>query len=101
MARSRKHQDAVRRLAERLHRDGWTVWADHSDWTTPHTIGERVPDIVAEKSGACRIIEVETEDTIDKHSDQQSTFRRSASQQNRTVFQLWLVDDDWRLEQVE
>lgn len=50
-----------------------------------------IPDVVARKRGATRIIEVETERTVDADRQQHATFRRSASQRTRTTFKLVVV----------
>jgi hypothetical protein len=82
------HDKRVAEIAQRLKGQGWDVEADISGFDQPSPIGKdkRIPDIKATKAGAKRLIEVETPDTKDAHSDQHETFRRSASQQKRTSF---------------
>lgn len=100
MARTKKsqaaHDQTVAREARRLKREGWDVEADIHGFDQPSGIGQdgRVPDIVARKAGAKRIIEVETPHTDAAHKDQQSTFRRSAGQQKRTTFEKIVTEDD-------
>ena len=46
-----------------------------------------MPDIEATKPGTRKIIEVETQDSVEKDKKQLAAFRRSASQRNRTTFE--------------
>lgn len=89
-----KHDKKVKKIAKKFEKDGWKVEADISGYETPAGIGKdrRVPDVVATKNGAKRIIEVETPESFKKDTDQHSTFRRSASQQKRTKFDIELTD---------
>lgn len=90
-----KHDRKVRQIAKKLEKDNWNVQADISGYETPESIGNenRIPDIVASKKGAKRIIEVETPRSVKKDKDQQETFRRSAAQQKRTTFTIETTDD--------
>ena len=85
-----KHNKKVKQLAEKLKREGWKVKADLPDYERPEGIGKkkRRPDIVGEKAGSTRIIEVETEDSIDKDKDQHATFQRSVAQKKKTTFTI-------------
>lgn len=86
-----KHNAKVRQIANQLKKEGWQVEADHiPGFDNPTSIGKenRIPDIVARKRGAERIIEVETSDTMEKDKKQQETFRRSAAQKKRTSFHI-------------
>jgi hypothetical protein len=85
-----KHNRKVRDLAKELEKAGWDVQADISGFDQPDPIGQddRIPDVVAKKAGAKKIIEVETLGTMESHSDQHSTFRRSAGQGKRTTFEV-------------
>lgn len=84
-----KHDTRVKREADKLKRKGWKVKADIPGYHQPKPIGKekRVPDVVARKKGATRIIEVETKDTLVKDKAQQSTFKRSAAQKKRTTYE--------------
>lgn len=86
--RQRKHNKKVRELMHHYRGKGWSVNADLPGENQPDPIGQegRIPDLVARKSGAKRIIEVETEDTLESDSKQHEAFRRSAGQQSRTKF---------------
>jgi Holliday junction resolvase len=85
-----KHDRKVRQLANQLKNEGWQVQADLPGYDQPGPIGKkkRIPDILAKKAGAERIIEVETSETINSDKDQHSTFRRRAGQKPRTKFEI-------------
>lgn len=101
MARIPKHVDgshdqAVKKLASQLKKDGWEVRADLPSRKQPNPIGKdgRIPDIQATKLGRTKLIEVETPSTVNSHKEQASTFRRSAAQKNNASFNLVIADDD-------
>ena len=85
-----KHDAKVKQLAQELEQQGWYVQADVQGFERPDPIGKyrRIPDVLATKSGAERLIEVETSQTMDRDKEQHSTFRRSASQKPRTTFRI-------------
>jgi len=85
-----KHDKKVKQIAKDLQKKGWTVKADISGFTTPDKIGQNnyIPDITATKSGANKIIEVETPTSVKRDKKQQETFRRSAAQKTRTTFKI-------------
>lgn len=86
-----KHDKKVQQIVGRLERDGWSVEADlpgRDNRPDPIGQGGYIPDIVATKAGARRIVEVETSESLSKDRKQQEAFRRSASQQNRTSFTI-------------
>ena len=85
-----KHNAKVKQIAERLRRKSWDVKADIGGFEQPAPIGKngKIPDIVAKKRGAKKIIEVETPETVGKDKEQHETFRRSAAQQPRTSFEI-------------
>lgn len=80
------HDRKVRRLANDLKKNGWKVKADIKGFDSPEGIGKNnhIPDIVASKRGATRIVEVDTPDTIDE--SQLATFERSAKRRPRAKF---------------
>jgi len=86
----KKHDQQVKQIANGLKRKGWRVKADIPGYDQPDAIGKKkhIPDIQATKAGATRLVEVETEDTMQTDKEQHETFRRSAAQRNRTSFQL-------------
>lgn len=85
-----QHNEKVKQIANRLKRKGWTVQADIPGYDKPDSIGKNnlIPDISAQKSGAKKIIEVETPETMEKDKKQHETFRRSASHKKRTKFDI-------------
>ena len=90
------HDKRVMREVRRLERAGWKVKADLPGHERPAAIGRknRIPDIEATKPGTRKLIEVETPESLASDSKQQSTFRRSAAQRNRTTFELFVTDED-------
>lgn len=90
-----KHDRKVRQIAQQLERQGWNVEADVSGYKSPKGIGKdgRIPDIRATKSGAERLVEVETPATLQKDKKQHEAFRRSAAQKNRSTFRIETTDD--------
>ncbi len=93
--RESRHDSRVRLEAKRLAAKGWNVRADLPGYQQPAPIGNdgRIPDIEADKAGAKRLIEVETKESLARDADQHSTFRRSAGQRPRTMFQVIRTDD--------
>ena len=89
------HETKVEQLARKLKRDGWNVEADISGFDSPDSIGKNsyIPDIVARKAGATKIMEVETKRSLNKDREQQEAFRRSAGQKNRTSFEIIIADE--------
>ena len=85
-----KHDKKVGEIARELEAQGWTVQADLPGHDEPDPIGKDgfIPDVVATKAGAKRIIEVETPESLEKDRKQQEAFRRSAAQQTRTSFTI-------------
>ena len=89
--RQKKHDQKVRKLVKGLERKGWKqIKAQLKSYEQPDAIGKnkRIPDIEARKAGVTRLIEVETEDTMQRHKKQHEVFRRSAAQRKRTTFKL-------------
>jgi Holliday junction resolvase len=88
-----KHDNRVRTIAERYRRKGCEVKADIRRFPKPKPIGKsrRIPDIVATCGRKIYIFEVETPETLETDRDQQSTFRRSASQRTNTIFAVVLA----------
>ena len=82
------HDKEVERLAKEYKKKHWEVEADLRGYPKPSVIGRRRPDLKVKKSGAIRIIEVETSDSIIKDRKQHETFRRHVGQKERTKFYL-------------
>ena len=93
--RQSNHDQKVRQEAEKLRRQGWNVKADLRGYDKPTPIGEggKVPDIEATKRGQRKLVEVETPDTVERHSKQQETFRRHAGQKPNTSFEVVVTDE--------
>ncbi len=89
-----KHNARVREIANALEKNDWTVKADLKGYEKPNPIGkeEKIPDIEAHKAGATRLYEVETPETVERDKDQRATFKRSASQKQRTSYHEEVVE---------
>ena len=85
-----KHDAKVKQIANKLKKQGWKVKAAVKGYDQPDSIGKknRIIDVQAEKSGAKKLIEVETENTMMKDKKQHESFRKSAAQQKRTSFTI-------------
>lgn len=85
-----EHDRAVREIASTLKKQQWHVEADIPGFDRPKPIGEkhRIPDVIARKHGAERLIEVETAQTMASDRDQHATFRRSVAQKPRSTFKI-------------
>ncbi len=88
--RQSKHDAKVRQLAQELEKQDWDVRAAIPGYEQPDPVGKDkyIPDIQAVKKGAERLIEVETEKTIESDKKQQAAFRRRAAQRRRTTFRI-------------
>lgn len=90
----RTWHDKVKFLADSFLAEGHFVLADVHGYPHPVTIrgndGADIwfPDIVAMKDGITTIIEVESEDSYGKDSDQRRAFRDYASKRKNTIFCL-------------
>lgn len=73
-----------------MKKQGWDVNEASKGFDRPKPIGKdkKIPDVVAKKAGAKRIMEVETPTSVKSDKKQHTTFRRSAGQQKRTTFQI-------------
>ena len=89
-----KHDGRVRRLAEKLERQGYDVQADVSGFPQPDTIGGYRPDVVAKKPGERKVIEVETRDSVGSARDegQRKAFREAAERSKKTTFRREIAD---------
>ena len=92
MARTKRSQSShdalVQKLAEQLERQGHTVKADVSGYSKPQTLYGVRPDIIAEKDGKRRIVEVETPDSLNTARDlkQKKIFEGIAKRSKKTTF---------------
>ena len=85
------HDNKVGEVARRLSRQGYQVQADLPGHRRPRSIGGRIPDILATKSGRTLIREVETPRTVVQDRAQHSVFRSYASQSSDTEFRVLLA----------
>jgi len=88
-----KHNEKVASLVRGYKNRGFKVKADIPGYEKPNPIGSngRIPDIEATKSGTRHIVEVETENTVDAHKDQQRSFRQSARMRRRTKYRQVVI----------
>ena len=84
------HDRKVRQVSRDLKKEGYAVRADIRGYQRPRPIGKAKvrPDIVARKSGATRIIEVETPKSLARDKEQLKTFVRSAAHRRRTTLDI-------------
>lgn len=89
-----KHDAEVRREAKKLKDQGYDVKADVRGYPQPDTIGGFRPDVVGKKGRERKIIEVETEESVDSARDlkQQKAFRDSAKRSKSTTFRRKVTD---------
>ena len=89
-----KHDARVRKIAQRLEREGYDVKADIAGFPQPDTIGGYRPDVIARKPGQRRVIEVETPDSVGSARDegQRKAFRHAAGRSKKTMFRREIVD---------
>ena len=88
-----KHDEKVASLARGYKNRGFKVKADLPGYPKPNPIGGtgRIPDIEATKPGTRHIVEVETENTVIAHKDQQKSFRQSARRRRRTKYRQVVI----------
>ncbi len=89
-----KHDARVRRIAQKLGRDGYNVQADVSGFPQPDTIRGCRPDVIAKKPGERKVIEVETPDSVGSARDegQRKAFRQAADRSKKTTFRREITD---------
>ncbi len=88
-----KHDDRVLQLANSYKRKGYKVQADIRGFKQPEEIGKNdfIPDLVASKAGYTKIVEVETQSSLQTDKEQLADFMRSASHRKRTSFELYEI----------
>lgn len=84
-----RHDRAVRRHADALERQGWSVKADVKGFDRPSVVCNsgntcRRPDIVATKAGKTKIVEWETRQSHGKDRSQHDVFRDYARRRPNT-----------------
>ena len=88
--RSQTHHDqAVKKRADQLKRQGFNVRADIPHFPQPGTIGGVRPDIDARKGRRRVIVEVETPESADDRRAQRQAreFQRAANRSRSTTFE--------------
>ena len=77
---NRRVEEIARQFADR----GCEVWADHlEDWDTPPKIRKHIPDVYAGCGETEYVVEVETEETVDKEH----------AQEQARAFRAWRDED--------
>ncbi len=89
-----KHDKAVRKRAEQLARQGYTVQADLKGWKQPGTIRGVRPDIDASKGTKRVIVEVETAESIEdaRAQRQARAFTAAAKRSKDARFEKIVTD---------
>ena len=89
-----KHDQAVKKRAEQLQRQGFKVEADLKGWSQPGTIRGVRPDIDARKGQQRVIVEVETPESKDdgRAQRQQRAFESAAKRSAKTRFEKIVTD---------
>ncbi|AGK61326.1 hypothetical protein Asulf_01335 [Archaeoglobus sulfaticallidus PM70-1] len=92
-----EHDEAVKKLASRYRRQhpSATVYADASGFLKPRMIGSHRPDIIVVfRNGRGRIIEIETEDTINtEHARAQARSFRGYANLKGFKFDVFLAEN--------
>ncbi len=89
-----KHDQAVKKRAEQLQRQGFEVEADLKGWNQPGTIRGVRPDIDARKGQQRVIVEVETPESQDdgRAQRQERAFEGAAKRSPTTRFEKIVTD---------
>jgi hypothetical protein len=94
MSDATPHDKRVRRIAAGYLGMDYDVRADIPGFDRPRPIRGRIPDVVATKGKTTKIIEVETDQTFDRHKDQRDILRDYANGRSRTRFRMTRVRED-------
>jgi hypothetical protein len=88
------HDACVAAWAKAYKDDGWTVHADINGYLAPPEINQKIPDIYATNGSSARVLEVETDETIntDHAKEQIATFKKWADQSPNRKFRLSLAN---------
>jgi hypothetical protein len=89
-----KHNVEVRKIANKLKKQGYEVQADLPGLPKPKTIGGFRPDVVAKKGIKRKIYEVETPDSVNNSRDQQQrkAFKQASDRSKNTTFKRTITD---------
>ncbi len=92
------HDKCVEGLAKSQVKEKWAVKADLSDWEKPPKVVGYIPDIHAIKNTVQKIIEVETEETLETDKVQITAFRNYAETHNQVFFWLYVANEKGQCE---
>ncbi len=83
----------VKRLAENLEKQGFSVQADIPGYDKPTSFGGLRPDVIGRKRKERRIYEVETPESADTRRDleQQEEFKDVADRKSKTTFKRFIT----------
>ncbi len=88
------HDRKVRRIAAAYFGIDYDVRADIPGFERPKPIRGRIPDVVATRGKTTKIVEVETDQTFDRHKDQRDILRDYANGRSRTRFRVTRVREE-------
>lgn len=80
------HDKVVKKSADYYLRLGYKVKADIKGFDRPNTISKKRPDLIAKNGKEIVILEVETEETVEKDRKQQNVFQQYALRNQRVRF---------------
>ncbi|MDO8740315.1 MAG: hypothetical protein Q7J54_01930 [Candidatus Woesearchaeota archaeon] len=83
-----KHDRKVEAEAVIFRNQGYSVWADLAGWSKPDIINGHIPDVIARKWGWEKVVEVETEESVEQDKEQIAAFERYANSRPNTEFKL-------------
>jgi len=96
------HDTVVRKIADTLNDDGWTVEADHVDsYDQPDSINGYIPDIYAVKASGLRSLVVEVETGTSDDEDQRAAFKKWSRENVLRTYQGILAKSKYRWETFE
>ncbi len=88
------HDRKVRRIAAAYWGRGYNVRAAVPGYERPKPIRGRIADVVATKGKTTKIIEVETDQTFNRHKDQRNILKDYANGKSRTRFRWTRVTEE-------
>lgn len=90
------HDACVALWANAYNTKGWTVHADIQDYLAPPEINKKIPDIYAISGNNARVLEVETDESInsDHAKEQIAAFKKWAEQSSNRKFRLILANSN-------
>lgn len=85
------HNARVRKIAGGYKSQGWKVKADVEGYSAPRSIYGRQPDVIATKGKKMRIIEVETNKSLNTDVAQRNAFRRFTELNKKRTFRTSVI----------